>query len=166
MKDSQNPLSSDIQREAQLQKGRERLAGGSVFSLDVGGLGGSPVPPLQQMQLLIDQLIRAEIPDTDGVLHQTILVKLKDDMGLQEQLMKQFHAAKDGFIHSNDVRRLVQAVIREWVNSEELWEIVRFVDQEWGRLMQRSPSLIVKVKSRIAMIHIHLIRSRKPYCVF
>ena len=114
------PSSDDL--EAEIRKDRKfslteaigREAGGSLK-------GASPVPPSQQLLLQIEEILDRQLPDGEGSLIRTIIMRLEGNPPL---LARHFGQPNDA------LQEFLTSVLDSPANLEIL---VRQTDARWGR---------------------------------
>lgn len=129
----------DVEAEAKREAGKQALEDkGPRVRID-GGLGGSPVPPLEQLRTAAITLLHESLSDTNSALLQV----LEQDLKLEEALLGPLTAHLADW--SPDLLRrhlftvLGTVAARPLKNDEALADFTRRVDAQWGQLMQERP---------------------------
>jgi hypothetical protein len=131
----------DVEREARQALGRRALEEkGPRVHLD-GGLGGSPVAPMEQLRLAALTLMRETLPDGDGALHRVFEQDIRQEEALFGPLALELvaHTTSLDVLHGRLLGVLGALAKRPLSNDEALAEFTRRVDAEWGKLFSERP---------------------------
>lgn len=81
----------EVERDARLALGRRALEEKGPRVHVEGGLGGSPVPPMEQLRLAAITLLRESLHDNDGAL----ITVLEQDLRQEEEIkIKEGHRVR------------------------------------------------------------------------
>lgn len=131
----------EVEREAKRALGRRGLEEkGPRVHLE-GGLGGSPVPALEQLRLAALSLLHELLPDHDGALLKVLEQDLRQEEALFGPLTQQLvaHTATLEALRGG-LQGVLGAVAKRPLSSDEaLAEFTRRVDAEWGQLFSERP---------------------------
>ena len=129
----------EIEREAQLAMGRRALEEKGPQMRVEGGLGGSPVPPMQQLRVAAITLLHESLRDGDGALLQV----LEQDIRQEEALFGSLTQGLTQWTHAELRRRLFSVLGtlagRPLKSAEALAEFTRRADAMWGQLFSARP---------------------------
>lgn len=130
----------DLEREARLEAGRRALENKGVHVDLQGGLGGSPVPTMEQLRQAAITLVHETVPDGDGALVQVFVQDVRQEEALFAPLAHALvtHGSPDA------LRRELLEVLgtlagRVLANEHTLADFTRRVDAAWGQLFCERP---------------------------
>lgn len=129
----------EVEREARLAAGRRALEDRSPSLRVEGGLGGSPVPPMEQLRLAALTLLHEVLSDANGALLQVLEQDLRQEENLFGALMKELARGA-----SEDLRRHLFGVLtvlasRPLSSEAALAEFTRRTDAQWGQSSGERP---------------------------
>lgn len=130
----------DIEREARLEMGRRALEDKGPRITMEGGLGGSPVPAMEQLRQAAITLVHETLPDGDGALVQVFTQELRQEERLFGPLAKQLvtHGSPDAL--RGELLGVLGAIAQRLLaNDETLADFTRRVDAAWGQLFAERP---------------------------
>jgi hypothetical protein len=126
-------------RESQLAKGREILSGSGAMGPQLGGLGGSPIPVLTQMQMRAMQILREHLVDPEGALLKCLESEIQSQAELFAELQKEhFRSVSTGWDEQlvGILKRFLKSIVED---PEQLRTWTYKADVEWGRIYQERP---------------------------
>ena len=125
-RDERQDRDREIEREA--RRGREPTMADLIGREGAGFFHGeSPVPMLHRAQAEICQFVRAHVNDASGALH----IVLERHIKTSETIVGE---------HFEEPFAALRILVERLLNDETwLYEFVRQVDAEWGRLMLERP---------------------------
>lgn len=132
----------DIERDARQDVGRRALDArdkGPRLRVE-GGLGGSPVPVMQQLRHAAIALLTQTVSDGDGALVRVLEQDLRQEQALFGPLAQALVTHPGPDVPRAQLLGVLAAVAqRALVNEEALADFTRRVDAGWGRLYAERP---------------------------
>lgn len=131
----------EVEREARLALGRRALEEKGPRVHIEGGLGGSPVPPMEQLRLVAITLLHESLHDNDGALLKVFEQDLRQEEALFGPLALELvaHTSSLDALRGRLFGVLGALAKRPLSNDEALAEFTRRVDAEWGKLFGERP---------------------------
>ncbi len=132
-------LRDEVEGEARREVGRRALEEKNVPMRVEGGLGGSPVSPLEQVRTAASTLVQEVLPDGDGALRLVFEQDLRADEKLLGALTGGVEVWTPEELRPRLMAALAQFAARVLATDAALEEFTRRVDAAWGRLMGERP---------------------------
>ncbi|MBL8917384.1 MAG: hypothetical protein JNJ54_00870 [Myxococcaceae bacterium] len=132
-------LRDELEAEAKRELGRRAAEEKSVPVRFEGGLGGSPVPPLEQLRAAAVVLIHEVVPDNDGALRKVFEQDLRSDDQLLGALAGGLPIWTAAELRAHLLQALATLAKRTLSTEAALHEFTRRVDAVWGQLLGERP---------------------------
>lgn len=128
MKDKKKIRENTAATEKEIRRGRKFSLAEAVARDAAGALkGASPVTPLRQMLMEIENLLETRLYDPEGSLLRTILARLENDPPL---IARNF---------GDPARALQEFLAAQLKSDSSLESLVRDTDARWGREYDERP---------------------------
>lgn len=131
--------SDEIELEARRALGRKALQEKTPIGRLEGGLGGSPVAPIEQLRLAAATLLHELLPDGDGALLQVLEQDLRQEEAALGALARQVSTDKPEGLRVKLLELLRSMAERPLATEAALVEFTRRVDARWGELFGTRP---------------------------
>lgn len=132
-------LREELEAEAKRELGRRAAEEKSVPVRFEGGLGGSPVPPIEQLRAAAVVLIHEVLPDNDGALRKVFEQDLRSDDHLLGALTGGLPIWTPVELRTRLLEALATLAKRTLSSDAALQEFTRRIDAVWGQLLGERP---------------------------
>lgn len=132
-------LREELEAEAKREVGRRALEEKSAPVRFDGGLGGSPVPPVEQLRAAAVVLLQEVLPDADGALRRVFEQDLRADDQVLSTLTGGLAVWTDAELRVHLLEALASLARRILASAGSIEEFTRRVDATWGQLQGERP---------------------------